>query len=97
MNRPVKLNIEEIELRMVEIPLWNKVDNSIERIFALSNFVSAIGFINSIAILAERLDHHPDIMLFGWNKLKITLSTHDQGGITKLDFDLAKSIDGIKF
>jgi len=48
-------------------------------------------------VIAERMDHHPDILVFGWNKVRFTLSTHDQGGITILDIQLAKHIDGLKF
>ena len=56
-----------------------------------------IGFINAIAIHAEAMDHHPEIRLYGWNKLDISISTHDKGGLTLLDMDLASKIDAITF
>jgi 4a-hydroxytetrahydrobiopterin dehydratase len=53
--------------------------------------------VNAIALLAETMDHHPDLFVYGWNKLRITLSTHDQGGLTILDIQLAKKIDALQF
>jgi 4a-hydroxytetrahydrobiopterin dehydratase len=59
------------------------------------NFLAAVGLINAIALAAEKLDHHPDILLYGWNKLRISSTTHDRGGLTELDFKLAREIDAI--
>lgn len=80
--------------------MWRQPEDnrkSIVREIGAANFVAAVGIINSIALLAEKLDHHPDILLYGWNKLRITLSTHDVGGLTELDFTLAAQIDGLNF
>jgi 4a-hydroxytetrahydrobiopterin dehydratase len=51
-----------------------------------------MGFVNSVALLAERINHHPDIDI-RWNKVMLALSTHSAGGLTELDFRLAKMID----
>lgn len=97
MSRPSLSSPHEIQLFMSELPLWTLNGNTIVREIVMSNFVAAVGAINSIAILAEIADHHPDILLYGWNKLRITLSTHDKGGLTKLDFELAKKIDSLNY
>ncbi|MEX1274368.1 MAG: 4a-hydroxytetrahydrobiopterin dehydratase, partial [Bacteroidota bacterium] len=60
----------------------------------LKDFVHAMGFVNSVALLAEGMDHHPDIDI-RWNKVTLTLSTHSAGGLTENDFKLAKAIDGL--
>ena len=91
------LSEEEINLYNNEIPLWQQKDNSLVRELSAPNFIAAVGMVNAIAIAAEKLDHHPDILIYGWNKIRITTTTHDKGGLTKLDFDLAKKIDEINF
>lgn len=93
MSRPQLLSPELVIEHSKDAPLWNVVDQSIVREIALQNFVAVIGLVNAIAIQAEVMDHHPDLQIFGWNKLRITLSTHDKGGLTELDFALAKKID----
>lgn len=96
MSRPNLLSEEEIATHLEDIPTWVRNDKQIEKEIVTSNFAAAVGLVNSIAVFAEKQDHHPDILLYGWNKVKVTLSTHDQGGLTKLDFELAKNIDSIK-
>jgi len=97
MSRPKLLSEQEINELLKEVPFWNKENNTIVREIVASNFAAAIGIVNSIAIEAEVLDHHPDILIYGWNKIRITLSTHSEGGLTELDFKLAKKIDNLKF
>jgi 4a-hydroxytetrahydrobiopterin dehydratase len=67
----------------------------IVRVFEFPNFLSAVGFMNAVAVCAEVADHHPDMLIFSWNKVKISLATHDRGGLTELDFALAAKIDAI--
>lgn len=93
MSRPSLLSNELLQEYIKDVPLWRLEENTIVREIALQNFVAIIGIVNSIAIAAETFDHHPDLHIFGWNKLRITLSTHDKGGLTELDFVLAKKID----
>lgn len=97
MSRPHLSDEHEIELYLSNLPLWERNGSLIVREMVFSSFAAAVGAINSIAILAEVADHHPDLLLYGWNKLRITLSTHDKGGLTKYDFELAKKIDSLKF
>lgn len=97
MGRPELLSEVEIQENLKDIPLWKQNENTIVREFVTPDFVSAMGFVNAIAIIAEAMDHHPDILIYGWNKIRIATSTHDRGGLTKLDFELAKKIDNLKF
>ncbi|MFY8000467.1 MAG: 4a-hydroxytetrahydrobiopterin dehydratase [Candidatus Kapaibacteriota bacterium] len=97
MPRPSKLSPEAIQEALLRLPTWSLSGNTIEREFKAANFASALGFMNAVGVLAETADHHPDILLHGWKKVKIMLSTHDQGGLTVLDFALAAKIDEIAF
>jgi 4a-hydroxytetrahydrobiopterin dehydratase len=90
------LNPEEITKGMQEIDDWFYVDKSLEKEFKLKTFADALAFIVKIGIEAEKMDHHPDINLHSWNKVKITLSTHDAGGVTESDIKLAQIIDKIR-
>jgi 4a-hydroxytetrahydrobiopterin dehydratase len=73
--------------------LWRRDGDAIERELELEDFQTAIATVVRIAALAEAANHHPDILVHGWNKLRITLSTHDAGGLTDADFELAGQID----
>ncbi len=83
----------EIAERLGEIGEWQREgpEISCERSFA--DFAAAVAFVNDVARLAEEAGHHPDILLHGWNKVRLTLSTHSEGGLTGADFDLAARID----
>ncbi|MFM8840812.1 MAG: 4a-hydroxytetrahydrobiopterin dehydratase [bacterium] len=97
MGRPNLLNQEALMHHMALLPSWESDGKSICRTIILHDFVSAIGFVNAIAIHAESMDHHPEIRIYGWNKVEVTISTHDQGGLTELDMVLASKIDAISF
>lgn len=97
MPRPPLLSEAELADALIDVPRWRRDGASIVREMPTSDFPAAVGLVNSIALLAEKADHHPDILLYGWNKVRITLSTHDQGGLTTLDFALARAIDALKF
>jgi 4a-hydroxytetrahydrobiopterin dehydratase len=100
MSRPTKLSDAAISEHLSTTPDWKRSAAdipTIEREFTASNFAAALGFVNAVGVCAEVADHHPDILLHGWNKVRITLSTHDQGGLTELDFVLAKKIDELHF
>jgi 4a-hydroxytetrahydrobiopterin dehydratase len=90
------LSDEEIEQRLAGVEGWQRGDaRSIVREWKLADFDSAIAFVNRVAELAQAADHHPDILLHGWNRVRLTLSTHSQGGLTDADFQLAGQIDGL--
>lgn len=87
------LDDEKIASRMAELEGWEQKDNAIERSFKFDSFLDAISFINQIADLAEEADHHPEIFNV-YDTVKLTLTTHDAGGLTQKDFDLAAEING---
>lgn len=87
------LSKDEIENNLDNLNGWSYINNSIQKIFELNNFSAAIAFIVQIGIEAERIDHHPEIHLHGWNKVTIKLSTHSVNGITEKDFNLAHQIE----
>jgi 4a-hydroxytetrahydrobiopterin dehydratase len=88
------LSDAEIEHKLTGIPDWHAGEEpSIVRDFAFANFADAIAFVNRVAEAAEVANHHPDILLHGWNKVRLTLSTHSQGGLTDADFQLAAQLD----
>jgi len=74
---------------------WTREGDSIVRELQLEDFASAMAFANSVAALAEAANHHPDILIHSWNKLRLTLSTHSADGLTQSDLDLARGIDGL--
>ena len=89
-----RLSEEEIEQRLADSG-WARKGEAIEREWKLADFAAAIAFVNRVAELAERANHHPDILVHGWNKVRLELSTHSQGGLTEADFALAAEIDGL--
>jgi 4a-hydroxytetrahydrobiopterin dehydratase len=84
----------EIQSRLREANGWTRAGDEIRKLFEFKDFVQAVGFVNSVAIIAEKHDHHPDIDI-RWNKVTLTLSTHSAGGLTEFDFKLAGAIDGL--
>lgn len=90
-----KLTVVEIKENLKSLPGWDYSDNKIEKEFKVKDFVSALSFVNKIGAEAEKMDHHPDILIHSWNKVKIFLSTHSAGGVTANDFNLANKIEKI--
>jgi 4a-hydroxytetrahydrobiopterin dehydratase len=89
-----KLGDAEVDQHLASVPQWRRSgQDAIERELKLADFAAAIAFVNSVAGLAEAANHHPDILLHGWNKVRLTLSTHSEGGLTEADFKLAREID----
>jgi 4a-hydroxytetrahydrobiopterin dehydratase len=86
------LDDEEIEQRLDELGDWEREGVEIQKVFEFDDFNVAIQFVNDVARLAERYDHHPDIDI-RWNKVRLALSTHSEGGLTARDFDLAGDIE----
>lgn len=74
------------------LPLWRRSDGQIERTFRAASFPDVIRLVEKVAVLAEEADHHPDIDI-RYRDVTFRLSTHDSGGITRLDVDLAIRID----
>jgi 4a-hydroxytetrahydrobiopterin dehydratase len=91
-RRMALLSDAQIEQRL-EGSEWRREGEEIVRDFDLADFVAAIELVQRVADLAEAANHHPDILVHGWNKVRLTLSTHSQGGLTEADFALAERID----
>jgi len=87
-----KLNPKQIKEALPSVPAWKKRQAAITRTFQFKDFPAAIRFVNALAKLAEKAWHHPDIDI-RWNKVTLTLTTHDQGGLTEKDFAMARKLD----
>lgn len=82
----------EIARHLREASLWKREGHEIRRVFAFPSFADSIRFVNQIAAYADEVDHHPDILV-QYNKVTLTLSTHDAGGLTEKDFAAAAKAD----
>ena len=87
-----KLDDAEVAGRLAEIPGWSHAEGSLQRTLGFGDFVAAFGFMSSVALVAEKLDHHPNWSNV-YNTVNIALNTHDAGGITDFDFVLAARIN----
>lgn len=72
--------------------MWREENNTISRVFKFADFKSSLEFVDKVGELAEKANHHPDIEL-SWGRVKITLTTHSQGGVTDKDKALSAQID----
>jgi 4a-hydroxytetrahydrobiopterin dehydratase len=88
------LNQTEIQQNLESLPGWTLQDNAIESVRTFKDFVEAIAFVNRLVEPAESAGHHPDLFI-SYNKVKISLTTHDAGGLTSNDFEMANVISGI--
>ena len=89
-----KLSEAEVRARLSEVPGWELVDGKLHNAFRFASFVQAFGFMSSVALVAEAMNHHPDWSNV-YNSVSIALHTHDIGGISALDFTLAKRIEAL--
>lgn len=91
-----KLTDTERAALAAKLPAWRLVDgrDAIQRSFHFADFKAAFGFMTQVALAAERADHHPEWFNV-WNRVEVTLATHDAGGLTALDFELARVMDQI--
>lgn len=74
---------------------WHSDGDALVRDYVFPDFTAAMWFVNRVAELAEERNHHPDILLHGFNNVRLTLSTHDTGGLTEADHALAAAIDAL--
>lgn len=88
------LHDEAIEA-LLEGTSWRKDGRTIVRDFDFANFNDAVAFVNRVAVDADKADHHPDILIHGYRKVQVRISTHTEGGITMRDVELAKAIDTV--
>ena len=89
-----KLTGAEIENALVDLEDWEAENENLKKHFEFENFADALAFVNKVGAIAEARDHHPDILL-GWGYAEFFITTHDAGGITQRDFDLARAIENL--
>jgi 4a-hydroxytetrahydrobiopterin dehydratase len=89
------MKIEELRPFLQSVPKWKEEGKGISRDFLFKNFVQALEFVNRVGELAEKEGHHPDILIYDYKKVKLSLWTHTQAGLTENDFKLATKIDSI--
>lgn len=88
------MSAQEIAAGLHNVPQWSELGGSIQRTYQFKDFVAAMAFVNRIAQYAESAQHHPDILV-RWNKVTLTVNTHDASGITQKDFALAAAADAM--
>jgi len=88
------LSDSEIEARLAEHSGWERVGDAIAKTFECGDFVGSVRFVESLVNPAEAMNHHPDLEI-SWDRVKVSLSTHSQGGVTAADFELAAKIDDL--
>lgn len=86
------LDETQITSQLSELKGWTREGKELRKLVECADFVRAMGFVNSVALLAEKHNHHPNIDI-RWNKVTLALSTHSAGGLTEFDFKLARAID----
>ncbi len=94
MSAPRKLATEEIEAAITSLAGWSIQDGKLHKEFKLKDFVQAFGLMAQVALVAEAMNHHPEWSNV-YNRVRIDLSTHESGGITERDIELAGRIDAI--
>jgi 4a-hydroxytetrahydrobiopterin dehydratase len=88
------LTEEEVAQRLRD-SAWERDGDEIAREWKFEDFGAAMAFVNRVAEAAEETNHHPDILLHGWNKVRLSLVTHSEGGLTENDFAMAGRLDGL--
>lgn len=91
----MKLSTNEIADRLKNFSGWEFINNSLEKNITLKNFSEVLALVVRIGIQAEKMDHHPDLLIYGYKNLKINISTHSEWGITEKDFLLASKINSL--
>jgi 4a-hydroxytetrahydrobiopterin dehydratase len=86
------LEDSEIEARLSELEGWKREGDAIVKEFERGDFVGSVRFVESVVEPAEEMGHHPDLEI-SWDTVKVTISTHSEGGLTAADFELAGKID----
>jgi 4a-hydroxytetrahydrobiopterin dehydratase len=89
-----RLSEQEISTRLRALPNWLRNHQIISRAFGFKGFLESMDFVNQVAKIAEKNNHHPDIEIH-WNKVTLALTTHDADGLTEKDFDIASQCEKI--
>jgi 4a-hydroxytetrahydrobiopterin dehydratase len=94
-KRAEALTEEHVQAALTELPGWAREGDEIVRTYELETFPAAIAFVGRVAELAEAADHHPDLDI-RYRKVRVALTTHDSGGLTAKDMELAGQIDAVE-
>ena len=94
MAAPTKLTDTEVAARLEALPRWTLAAGKLHKAFVFGDFVEAWGFMSAVALVAETMGHHPEWSNV-WNRVTVDLTTHDAGGISALDFDLAARMEAL--
>lgn len=92
LGMAAKLSADDITAGLSDLPGWSFTNEKLRREFKFANFIEAFGFMTSAAIEAEKMNHHPEWFNV-YSKVVVELTTHDAGGITELDFELARKMN----
>ncbi len=92
---PAKLSPSEVTTRLTALPGWTLANEKLHREYQHADFVEAFGFMAKVALIAERMGHHPEWFNV-YNKVIVDLTTHDAGGISAMDFDLATAMESVR-
>ena len=87
------LKQDQVNKNLSSLKNWNFENNQIGKEYQFKDFAEALAFVNKAGAAAEEMNHHPDILMHSWNKVKITVSTHSEGGVTEKDFQLAQKLE----
>jgi 4a-hydroxytetrahydrobiopterin dehydratase len=90
---PEKLSEDDLQ-RALSSLAWEREGDELVKVVTRKDFAEAMQFVNAVADLAEKANHHPDIAI-SWNKVTLRLTTHSAGGLTQFDLDLARQIDAL--
>jgi 4a-hydroxytetrahydrobiopterin dehydratase len=91
---PELLSDAEVEQKLAGSD-WNREGDEIVRNWKFNDFSEAMAFVNRVAEAAEEANHHPDILVHGWNNVKLSLTNHSAGGLTAVDFEMAAKFDDV--
>ena len=92
----MKLTEEQINQSLAAAEGWRRERDEIVREFKFADFKAAMAFVNRVADEAEAMDHHPDILIHGWNHVRLSMMTHSEGGLTAKDFKLAERVNALE-
>ena len=94
MTRPRRLDPDEVAAALAGLPGWREAEGALRRRYAFKDFGEAFAFMTRCALMAEKVDHHPDWRNV-WSRVDVALTTHDANGITALDVEMAKAMDAL--
>jgi 4a-hydroxytetrahydrobiopterin dehydratase len=91
---PELLSDPDVEQKL-DGSVWKREGDEIVRDWKFNDFAEAIAFVNRVAEAAEEANHHPDILVHGWNNVRLSLTNHSAGGLTAVDFEMAGKFDAV--